>query len=436
MVQKEEALILFGAAVRYPAFLSAIKSHGLAILVIDEPSPAMDKLINLHSNDPTHPLGQIDEIFLAEYQDQDSIMNKVDSWTHSYQIRGVYCVKDMLVEIAGFVADFLGVPSPGLRASMVCRNKHLQRLYLDEWSPKYVCIEPNRRNEIIQSFKSFPAVLKPVGRHSKSGIQLINDSEMLCYQLKNYPKDELLLLEEQVHGREFSIETLIQQGKIIFQNITQKADNESNSLYFIEMGHTVPACNLNSAETENLLKANQAILNRLQIEDGITHGEYRITNNGKVYLMEIAARNPGGFIKSLYYLATGQVMEPELIKISLGLKASYPKPVRYARQVYLPYKPGLLRDVLVEGIDTIAPFWVQENNGVRIPPVPSAIGSPPALRQIMVLKKRGEMLNEPIWNDDRCVSLLFDADTPKELDDLEAELRSRVMILTDPNKKE
>ncbi|WP_139488154.1 ATP-grasp domain-containing protein [Brevibacillus dissolubilis] len=431
---KPQAFILFGATTRYTAFLTSIRSHNLTLLVFDEPSKSLQMQFEQYKDDSTHPFSMISELSLVHYLDHTSIMQQVDTWSDVYEIVGVYNIKDVFVEAAGMVADFLGVPTPGLRASIVCRNKHLQRIYLEEWSPSFVSITPDKRSEVLHTFDAFPAVLKPVGRHSKSGIQLITDQAMLAQQLPTYPADEVLLLEAQIHGREFSVETIVQGGQILFENITQKAAIDRSSLYFIEMGHTVPAANLTEQETQTLLAANRAILDRLEVKDGITHGEYRVTDDGEVYLMEIAARSPGGFIKALYYLATGQMLEPELIKVSLGMEASYPKPTRYARQIYISYEPGILEDVVIEGLPDVEAYWAEEK-GKRIPPVPGTAGDPPTIRQVTVLKKQGALLNEPKWNDDRVVSVLMDADTPEQLDELEETARRSIRILTKPRQK-
>lgn len=430
---QQAGFILFGgfrAARLFPSFLTALKAHKLRILVIDAPDPTADGLLCMRDRDQTHPFWQMDEIFFAESADHDSIMNRVSSWAQRYQVRGVCCIREILVEPAGLAADYLGLPSPGLRATKVCRNKHLQRLYLREWSPAFTVVSPTQRDEVVKSFTSFPAVLKPSGRHSSSGVQLINDRETLSSCLQQYSPHEVLLLEARIVGREVSVETLVQQGQVIFENVTQKRTNETESRFFVEMAHTIPSTNLTQEEKEHLLTVNRAVLKRLAFQDGIAHGEYRVTDEGQVYIMEIAARNPGDGILPLYHLATGEAMEPVLIKIALGEPVSYPAPVRYARQVYLNHSYGHLQDVIVNGDDNVEPIWIQDQ-GFRQALTPGAMDDSASLREIMVLKKRGNLLVEIADSFDRCVTALMDAATLKELDVLEDELCQRITILSE-----
>jgi hypothetical protein len=146
---------------------------------------------------------------------------------------------------------------------------------------------------------------------------MVDSLEVLYEILQHYPPEEALLLEACVHGRKFSVETVVQRGKIVFENITQKRTNETESRFFVEMAHTIPAINLTEEEEQLLLAANRAIINRaiiahLDFQDGIAHGEYRVTASQQVYMMEIAARNPGDAILQLYLLATGEALEPTL----------------------------------------------------------------------------------------------------------------------------
>lgn len=68
----------------------------------------------------------MDEIFFAPCTDFDGIMGQIDFWRQKYHLKGIHCIKEIFVEIAGLAADFLNVPSPELRATKVCRNKHRQ----------------------------------------------------------------------------------------------------------------------------------------------------------------------------------------------------------------------------------------------------------------------------------------------------------------------
>lgn len=428
-MNRKPAFILFGGF-KYPAYLNIVKECGLVLLIIDEASTNIERQLRLRENDSTHLFNQIDDFILISSTNRAAILEQVRSWSQKYELKGVCGLTEIFVETAAITADYLKIPSPGLRAAKVCRNKHLQRLYLREWSPSYIYITSAQRKNVAESFGNFPAVLKPIGRSSSSGVELVENRESLFKLLCQYPEEEVLLLEERIHGREFSVETLVQKGKIVFQNITQKGTNETNSSHFVEMSHTIPATNLSHDESERLLGANLSILNRLSFQDGISHGEYRITDTGKVYLMEIAARNPGDAILPLYHYATGESLETQIIRIALGLDAYYPNPTRFARQVYLTHTEGRLKDVIVEDTGDVKPFW-SLHEGLPPMPYPQRIDDPPTLHQIRIQKKRGDQLTRIRDSFDRSVSFLIDAPTLEGLDSIERDTRRRITIVTD-----
>jgi ATP-grasp domain len=429
----QDAFILFGgysgsAATRSLPFLTELRARGLGVLIVDQPVAGADP------GPVTEALHRyVEDLCLTPASDQTRsvLMQRVQGWARAYRLRGVLCIQEVWVEAAALVADYLGFPSPGLRAGRICRNKHLQRLYLEDWSPAVTSLPPEERRVASRSFATFPAVLKPTGRSCSAGVQLVLDREHLRRAFLAYPPHEELLLEARIVGREYSVETLVQSGRVVFENVTEKVTNEAGSNFFVEMGHTVPATNLDADESAHLLAANRAILHRLGFADGMAHAEYRVSDGGEVYLMEVAARPPGDCLLSLYHLAAGQPLEPVLISLALGEQVAYARPVRYARQVFLDHEPDLLRDVVVDDAGGVAPVWFYETGERRLAR-PDVADGPPALREILILKRRGELLSSITSSYDRAVTFLIDARTPAELNELESRARQQISVLTEP----
>ena len=146
-------------------------------------------------------------------------------------------------------------------------------------------------------------------------------------------------------------------------------------------------------------------------------------------LIEIAGRTPGDGLLVLYQLATGQPLEPEIIRIALGEPARYPASRRYTRQVYLEHVPGVLVDVTLDW-PGLEPEWISDS-GVWPEIRPGAAHDPPTLRTVLVLKSRGSRLSPLADSDDRSVTFFIDAATPQELDNLEKRVRGAIIIHTD-----
>jgi biotin carboxylase len=430
-MDKPRAFILTGSFPvirRNPLYVTELSRRGLKVLVITAES--YRDQANSALADSSSPTSEIAEIafvtgdFTVEGAFLAGAVAHATAWRSRYTIVGAYAVGDYLAEPTGLLCDGLGVRSPGLRASRACRSKYLQRWYAPGVSPASVTIPPGQRDGVDLDGVTFPAIVKPAGRSSSSGVATVECAEQLTRQLTAYPAHETMLVEQKVVGPEFSVESLVQDGRIIFASATDKRTTESHSQVFVELAHSVPsAC---SETRDTLLGANRQLLEWLGFENGIAHSEWRIGCDGRPILMEIAARTPGDGLLALYQLATGDPLEPQILRIALGEPASYAPPRRYTRQVYLEHQPGILRDVKVRW-PGLEPVWIS-SSGVWPEITPGAVDDEPTLRAVLVLKERGSELVTLSESDDRSVTFLIDASTPQELDALEQRVRAAISI--------
>jgi hypothetical protein len=429
--ERPAAFILLGGlrvVLRNWLYLTELDRRGLKILLITSDNWRQETLACMRDEQSPGRLIS-DSAFVAgdiriEGHFTAGVTEHVRAWQRRFDIVGVFAAGEVLVEQTGLVADALGLRSPGLRATRVCRSKYLQRLYLAEWSPRAVVIPSDQRGAPRLDSVGFPAVLKPSSRRSSSGVREIADSAGLLAALERYPPGETLLVEEYVTGPEFSVESLIRDGRVCFASVTAKVTNEARSDSFVELGHTVPAPT--GQMTSSILELNRAVAARLEFADGVMHSEFKVAPGGEVKLMEVAARTPGDGLLPLYHLATGTPMEPEIIKIALGEAGTYPPPHRFARQVYVEAGTGVLEDVKLRwpGIDMA---WAPD--GSLWPAVaPVAADAPPGLRAAIVLKQRGSRLGPLRESDDRAFTFLVDAPSLGELDRVEARVRASLDI--------
>jgi len=428
---KPRAFILSGAFFvvgRNPLFVRELAEQGLKILFLTSARFREEALAS--RADAAHPASLIDDIAFVDgaLDREGSFMAGVIStallWRDRYDIAGVYAIGETLVEPTGVLADGLGLPGPGARATRACRSKYLQRWYLPELSPPSAVVAPEERQSPNLGAVTFPAVVKPAARTSSSGVVTVLDHAELRTQLATYPAHETVLVETKVVGQEFSVESLVQDGRTLFASVTRKETTESHLRTFVELAHTVPSEREDVRET--LLAANRRLLDRLAFENGTTHSEWRVDGAGRAVLMEVACRTPGDGLLALYSLATGVPLEPQILRVALGRPASYPAPRRYARQVYLDHQEGRLDDVTLDW-PGVEPCWVGEQGSW--PEIePGAVGDPPTLRGVLVLKDRGQVLTRLTESDDRAVTFVIDAPSPAELDELERRVRRALSV--------
>ncbi|MDH6110347.1 hypothetical protein P3T36_004721 [Kitasatospora sp. MAP12-15] len=425
------AFVLTGAfrvVCRNHRYLRELAARGLRILLIT-PESAREQALAAR-NDPDHPAALIDEIGFVEGElNQEGsftagLIARAAAWRQSYRIVGAYAVGETLVEPTGLLSDALGLPTPGLRATRACRSKYLQRWYLPEFSPVAAVVPPSERAGFDPARVPFPVVVKPTARHSSSGVATVEGPAALREQLAGYPAHETVLVEQQVIGQEYSVESLVQEGKVLFASVTRKETTESHARSFVELAHSVPSGP--DGPDAVLLAANAQLLERLAFGSGIAHAEWRVDAAGQAVLMEVAARTPGDGLLALYHLATGSPLEPEIVRIALGEPAHYPEPRRWTRQVYLEHRSGVLADVLLDW-PGVEPVWVGEG-GIWPELAPGAAGDPAALRAVLVLKERGSLLGPLTSSDDRAVTFLIDAPSAAELDALEQRVRAALSV--------
>jgi biotin carboxylase len=288
-------------------------------------------------------------------------------------------------------------------------------------------VPPDARESFRPDGLDFPVVCKPAARRSSSGVRLITDPADLPAGFGEYLPGETVVVERYVAGQEYSVEALVQDGRPIFESVTLKQTNESGTDRFVELCHSVPAPR--DERYDQLLTANRRVLELLEFRDGVVHTELR-HNGERVYLMEVAARTPGDGLLPLYHLATGEPMEPQIVRIALGEPARYPAPQRYARQVYLDHPLGVLHDVEVRW-PNIRPRWVGADGDWPVM-VPGGRDDCAALRAVLVLKTRGTRLGALRESDDRAVTFLVDAPSRKELDLVEDKAREAVRVEVTP----
>lgn len=432
-MQRRPAVILFGGLSllsRAPLFITEAARRGISVLSITAAAHSPTDRVGLRRADSTHPFSFIADVCVLADRDVTSGVRAARRWSEEYELVAAFSIGEVFVELAGVVADLFDLRSPGLRATRVCRDKYLQRSYLSDWSPHSRLVPPAERGRVAEMWDGdVPCVLKPTRRFSSSGVQAVASRGELAALALTYPDDEDLLVEELVVGPELSVESLSQDGSVIFECITGKRTTEANSRYFVETGHTIPH-QLPEPVRRAVLATHRRILERLEFADGMAHGEYRVMSDGRVVLMEIAARCPGDGVLMLYHLATGAAVEPVLLDIMAGVPASYPAPTRLARQIYFEAPVGRLVDVTTSD-PRVPVHWVCDRD-VWPERAPRGRDDDGVVHAVLVLPERGAPVQPLASSFERVATALFDGRSEAELDALEAGLRAALDIHVAP----
>jgi biotin carboxylase len=151
------------------------------------------------------------------------------------------------------------------------------------------------RKELIETL-GLPMALKTcIGSGSRGAYIAKTEEEVPKFLKKGY------MAESFVEGTECSIEAIVQNGKVLFQNITEYTEPKFANL--------VPAT-FSSEIQHKIFEFNKKIIAALGAKNGITHTEVFIQNleqndAEKINLVfgEMALRPPGGYIMELLKLS-------------------------------------------------------------------------------------------------------------------------------------
>lgn len=439
---KQSAFIILSDLSKIGPYLTELRTRGLAVLAISHQhgSPLVQQGIRL-LGEPDHPFADITDVSLRDASDLSGITDQASQWGEQHNIVGVLVGAEVYVDAGQLISDLFGLPGPGWRASRVCRNKLLQRRFLPQWSPRSVLVTrptagasgEQLAQAAAQYDGPFPVAIKPLDLESSIGVRVVETSAALVTAIARLEPGHSLLIEERVQGREYNVDSLVVNGKPIVTMLTQKGTNEDSTEFFVELIHTTPPDNLDELDTKLIVDAQHAVIERLTFENGFAHAEYRIDGNGRVTLMEIAARPPGDACLHLYHLTTGQAVEPVLIDILMGKPTGYQAIYRRrARQVYLRHTPGTLRDVTVDGLVGITPRWLADTTGIWPELAPVDEHAPATVHEVFVLKPRGAELVPLTESSNRAVTAIFDVPLDGSINAEEARIRRAVTIETGP----
>ncbi|WP_080777699.1 ATP-grasp domain-containing protein [Chryseobacterium phocaeense] len=214
---------------------------------------------------------------------------------------------DICIPTIAYVATNMGLSGNSIECSLLTTNKSLMRkCFVENWIDSPQSITVSEFN--LKDFESFnyPLIIKPSDRSGSLGVIKVTSPEECKMAIENAVKvsfSKTCVAEEFITGKEVSVETVSYKGEHRIITITDKEITEEP--YFVELAHHQPTAF--SEEIKNKIhEISYHILNATKVENGASHIELMITEEGKIYPIEIGSRMGGDFIGSdLVQLSTG-----------------------------------------------------------------------------------------------------------------------------------
>lgn len=231
---------------------------------------------------------------------------------------------DVAAPTVSYVAEQMGLIGNSYGSALRANNKYLMRQAFaaaDVPCPIFKCLTQGVNELTSEGVKEMglPLIVKPSDRSGSLGVTKVEKEEDLIPAIKaaqEYSFKHEAMVEQFIEGREISVEFISYQGIHYPLQITDKVTTEAP--HFVEIAHHQPA-DLSKAQYEEIYELTKRALTALGVTNGASHSEYRITKEGKIYVMEIGARMGGDFIGSdLVQLSTGYDFLRGVIEVALG----------------------------------------------------------------------------------------------------------------------
>lgn len=304
-----------------------------------------------------------------------------------YDVRGVIATDDMTTQLAARIAAELNLPHNPSSAIVLTQRKDLARARLQEYQvckPAHYRLDREAVDALFDVPLNFPMVVKPVSLSASRGVIRVNNPDELTAavlrvgQMLDSMTDlqqearRYLLLEEFIDGPEVAVEAILQNGQLQLLTIFDKPE-PLNGPFFEETYYIMPSglsAEMQAATVTLLGEACRAY----GISEGPIHAECRI-HQGKVYLIEMAARTIGGLCGRLLNVGTGYSLEELVLKHAMNQSVSI-RPADYAAGVLMIPIPaaGILKRVegLLEAqkIPFIDEINIQIREGHELIPLP------------------------------------------------------------------
>jgi len=230
---------------------------------------------------------------------------------------------DYSLYTASIIAEKLSLPSSSIQSAIYSNDKYAQRTCLKRFKikqPNFVRVQTLDELFIAIERIGYPSILKPIDSRGSFGVNIIkNFSELhnaFFDAITNSPS-RTLIFEEYISG------TLVTVDGFCFSNghksLTVASRKFESGSKPITKEIIYPAIFENSIN-EQLMQNNQQVVTALNYKYGHTHGEYILTENNEIYLVESTNRGGGVFTSSVIVpLLTNIQLNEILINQSLGI---------------------------------------------------------------------------------------------------------------------
>jgi biotin carboxylase len=337
-----KTLLILGAGKEQVAAIAAAKAKNIRTIVLDMNPKADGRAL-------------ADEFHLVSTRDRDALLTFAKSYPG--KIDGVMTIASDIPHMVAAVAEVLGARHIPVQVAELCVHKLHMKEKLRQGGvnvPLFARIAslPDLKAFVTQA--GFPVVIKPVDNSGARGVQRLT-REMDIAQALDYSRGFAyggeVLAEKFITGLQISTEGLMHDG--VF-HCTGFADRNYARLddavpFMVEDGGDIPTI-LNGRDKKLVEAEFEKAARALGIDWGPAKGDMIFGDDGKAYVIEIAARLSGGnFCYDKVPWSTGVDIVDILVDMAVGHPVD---PARFeptrdfaTSQRYFFPMPGTIKDI-------------------------------------------------------------------------------------------
>lgn len=277
-------VLIIGAGFLQDFVICKAKSMGYEVYAVDVDSNA----IGFNHADHFGVVNIVDEKACLEY----ARVNEID---------GVLtAATDYGVLTAAYIAQKMGLPGLKYEVAQLIKNKYKVRKclfdnHVDDTEQAYEVNSDTDIEELAQRL-TYPVMVKPCDGSGSRGASRVDNVEELktaCEYAMAVSITHRAEIETFITGKEYGAESLVVNGEVHVLGIMQKWMTKPP--YYAELGHSIP--NDLKPETEEKVRACVSnAIKALGVNFGSVNMDMLITEEGKVYIIDIGVRMGGNMI--------------------------------------------------------------------------------------------------------------------------------------------
>ena len=367
-----------------------------------------------------HPLPHIN--FLT-YECDTNLINDIikiiETQLGSENIIGITTTSEFYITMVARLCVLYKLSSNSVESLEKCRNKSITREIFKTNAikqPRFRILEKISSQEVKKAsdYVKLPCVVKPVADTGSNQVRLcltLDDVFEATKSIINTPYNVRgqvnimsALVEEYIDSQEYSVEMFSWNGVHSLIGVTKKTTGYLPN--FVELKHIFPT-EISPMILDEIKSACVEVLDIMEIRQGPTHIEIKVTNDG-IYFIEINARLAGGMIPELIQLTTGRDILKEQLKSVCNIKPDLPNEYKFDSGIAFitTEKRGIF-----EGYEIISD--IHKINGIE---------------HIEITKKVGDLVKKPENSYDRLGFIIVKGTSEREVEDLLSYSLSQIKI--------